>query len=124
MRPASTVTALPLISIWLSDRDRMQPANPHAPTVFPLMRPLAPTGYWIPLNVNSWSVLLSTSKCGAVATMGCPDSSTSPDANTPTEPPVNEPFVTTTLAPATVLEPPNTPVPAGSSVNVALSTVI
>ncbi|PYO43527.1 MAG: hypothetical protein DMD33_04815, partial [Gemmatimonadetes bacterium] len=61
MRSASTVTALPLISIWLSNLDRMQPSNPHAVTVFPLIRPLAPTWYWIPLNVKSWNVLLSTS---------------------------------------------------------------
>src|SRR6266404_53042 len=113
MRPASTVTELPLISTWLSDLDRMQPANPHALTVFPLMRPLAPDWYWIPLNVKSWSVLLSKSKFGAVSRIGLPASSASPDANTPLSPPLNELWFTTTFDPSTVLEPPKTPVPAG-----------
>src|SRR2546423_13032135 len=125
MRPASTVTALPLISIWLSDRDRMQPAYPHALTVFPLMRPLTPDWYWIPLNVKSCSVLLSTSTCGAVAMIGFPASSASPDANTPLSPPLNELWFTTTFHPATLLGPANTPVPAEPPVVVKsqLSTV-
>ena len=89
----------------------MHPFSPHALAVLPLMSPFA-SWCWIPLKVKSWNVLFSTSKCGAVERIGFPASSTSPDANTPLSPPVNELWFTTTLAPSTVLEAPKTPVPA------------
>src|SRR5207245_5129092 len=114
-------TELPETSTWPSSTVRMQPLTPHALTALPLMSPFEPTWCWIPLKLNSRNVLLSTSKCGAPGRT-FPDASISPDAKTPTSPPVNDLFVTTALAPATVLEPPNTPSPPGPTVKLLLST--